>query len=126
MGKLDDVCGAGRGGVLQRRGDSRVQPGASRRPTPCVQALVDERMPEPETPAGLGCCDQARGDRGLQVEQQVLSIEASHAFEHRRLDVPASHCGEGEQRLGVAREPTPLNAAAMTSAASVSLRAVMS
>ena len=70
-----------------------------------VQALVDEGMPEPEPPPGLGRDDQPRGDRGLQVYQQMFRVQADHAFEQFRLDLPARDRGDEEQRLGVAGKP---------------------
>ena len=69
MGELDDVGGARGGDVLERGRDPGVQPGPFHPAGARIQALVDERMPEPESPAALGRGDQARGNRRLEVEQ---------------------------------------------------------
>ena len=54
-------------------------------------------MPEPESPPGLGRSYQARGDRGLQIEQQMLRVQAGHALEQFRLEIPARYGGDQEQ-----------------------------
>jgi hypothetical protein len=70
-----------------------------------AQALVDERMPEPETPAATGGRDQASGDRRLKTQQQMFGIDAGHVFEQLRLEFAAGDGGDREQRLGVVGKP---------------------
>ena len=90
----------------------RSHPGMQPRPVDTagdgVQALVDERMPEPEPPPGPGRDYQPRGDRGLQVDQQMLRVQAGHAFEQFRLNLPARDRGDEEQRLGIVGKPADL------------------
>ena len=54
-------------------------------------------MPESEPPPGLGRDYQPCGDRGLQVDQQMLRVQAGHTFEQVRLDLPARDRGDEEQ-----------------------------
>jgi len=69
IGELDDIGGAGGGGILQRGRDPGVQPGPFHPAGTHIQAFVDQWMPEPEAPATLGRGDQPGGDRRLEVEQ---------------------------------------------------------
>ena len=97
--------GTGRGGVLQRGRDPGMQPRPFHPPGAGAQALVDERVPEPETPARFGRGDQAGRDRRLEVEQQLLRIQARHLLKQLRVELPAGDRGDHEQRLGVVGKP---------------------
>ena len=97
--------GAGGGGVFERGRDPGMQPRPCHSPGAGAQALVDERVPEPEAPAALGRGDQPGGDRGLEVEQQLLGVQAGHALQQLRIEFPAGDRGDHEQRLGVLWQP---------------------
>ena len=70
-----------------------------------AQALLDERMPEAETPAGAVRDQQPRGNGGLEIEQQILGVKAGDVLEQFRHEVPPGDARDRQQRLCVFRQP---------------------